>query len=367
MSNLERPYNILIAKAGVENTATGLGDLKEGEIILIKQDGTIYANASDSFDTTEFIYVVQGTAAGEAPKYSAKIKGASIKSYVAASYAAAVEQVSFVGNNGAAGVGSIEGGDSGIVNGQEYSLHVVIKGADKDLYSKRQLRKSFSYVADASGTEEEVVDGLYAAIVGDASFSDAAAASVKAGAVIEVSKVTDGTNFGLKFEGLAITPKAQDEYEQVIFEIGLDKGFTAATRLAELGYAYLDGAAPAAETPSANASNVPSRGTGTYQAVKDLEEFAQGFQGITNKVGFPVADYPKYAVSGMDYDLIIIEHESVHASGNLEQSVTAPLKTIIALPEDSRDTATDKAGTVLLTELNDYLASVPGAFPNVSV
>ena len=362
MSNLERPYNILIAKAGVENDATGLADLAEGEIILIKQDGTIYANASDSFATTEFIYVVQGTAAGEAPKYSAKIKGASIKSYVAASYAAANEQVSFVGNNGAAG--SIEGGDAGIVNGQEYSLHVVIKGADKDLYSKRQLRKSFSFVADASGTEEEVVDGLYAAIAGDAAFSDAAAASVKAGALIEVSKVTDGSNFGLKFEGLAITPKAQDEYEQVIFEIGLDKGFTAATRLDELGYVYLNGAAP---TTSGASSEVPSRGAGTAQAVKDLEEFAQGFQGISNKRGFPVADYPKYAVAGMDYDLIIIEHDSVHASGNLEQSVTAPLKTIIALPEASRDGATAKAGAVLLPELNDYLASVPGAFPNVSV
>lgn len=367
MSNIERPYNILIAKAGVENSANGLADLKEGEIILIKQDGTIYEKATDSFATSEFIYVVQGTAAGEAPKYSAKIKGDKVTAVKAASHAAATEQVSFIGNNGAAG--SIEGGNSGIVNGQEYSMHIVIKGVDKDLYSKRQLRKSFSFVADASGTELEVRDGLVKVLVSDPAFSDGAAASVKAGAVIKVSKVDDGTNYGIKLEGLAVVAKTKDEYEQVIFEIGLDKGFTAATRLAELGYIYLNGAAPVAEADLtlATSSKLPSKGVGTAQLVKDMEEFAQGFQGISNKTGFPVADYPKYAVSGMDYDLVIIEHESVHASGNLEQSVVAPLMSIIALPKASRDGAAAKAGAVLLPELNDYMASVPKGFAAVSV
>lgn len=350
MSNIERPYKILIAKSGVTQDANELASLAEGELILLKQNGDRYDSTdANKADGSEFIYVVQGTAAGEAPKYSAKIKKAGIKSVVASTGAAAVEQVSFIGNNGAAG--SIEGGDNGIVNGQEYSMHVVIKGADKDLYSKRQLRKSFSFVADASGTELEVRDGLFNVIVADAAFSDVSAASVKPGAVIEVSKVDDGSNYGIKLEGLAIVAKAQDEYEQVIFEIGLDQGFTAATRLAELGYAYLDGAAPAAETPGANASNVPSRGAGTLQLVKDMEEFGQGFNGISNKVGFPVADYPKYAVAAL-YDLIIIEHESVHASGNLEQSIVAPLMTIVAIPTGDAGVAAFK------TALNDYTANI---------
>jgi hypothetical protein len=355
MSNLERPYKILIQKnATIEHDATSPANLEEGEIMVIGADGNALAGA---LSTSEYIQIVQGTADG--PKFSDKIFGANVKAFKGSSYAAAVEQETFIGSNGV--TGDIEGGDSGVAVGEEFSLHVVIKGFDKDLYSKRQLRKSFSHTASA-GTEEELRDGLFAAIVGDDAFQDNVTA--KAGALIEIEKTTAGGNFGIKFTALAQTASSLDEGEQVVFEVVLDKGFTSATRLDELGYVYLNGAAP---TATGATSVVPVKGTGTYQAVKDLEEFAQGFQGITNKVGFPVADYPKYAEAAANYDVVVIEHDHVHASGNLEQSVAAPAMTIIALLEASTDAATAKGGAVVSGLLNTYMASCPGAFANISL
>lgn len=349
MSNLERPYKILIGKGGVTHDATDMSDLAEGELAIVKQDGTLLG-AGETIANSEFIYIAQGTATLGEPKFSDKIFGAQIKKYSGSSYAAANEQLSYVGYNETAG--DIE--DNSVAIGEEFSLHLVIKGFDKDLYSKRQLRKSFSYVAEAA-TQESVANGLKAALVGDDFIQDGA--TPKAGALIRVDVVNSGSDYGLKFEALAQTPNSLDEAEQVIFEIGLDKGFTSATRLDELGYIYEDGNAPVA-----GSSEVPVKGTGSYQAVRELEEFAQGFQGITNKVGFPVSDYPKYAEAGVNYNLYVIEHDHVHASGNLEQSVAAPAMTIIAA-------VTADAGSKAYLEgrLNPYAASAPGAFANVTL
>jgi hypothetical protein len=342
MSNLERPYKILIGKDGIEANATGLANLEVGEIAVIEKDGTILAGA---LSTTEYIQIVQGTVDG--PKFSDKIYGASVKAYKGASFAAAVEQISMIGYNGNAG--DIEGGSVAV--GEEFSFHVVIKGFDKDLYSTRQLRKSFSYVAEAA-TQASVADGLKARLVGDAAFQDGATA--KAGALIRVDVLSSGANRGIKLTALAQVPGKLDEGEQVIFEIGLDKGFTAATQIDELGYIYLDGAAP---TATSTQSVLPVKGTGTYQAVKDMEEFAQGFQGISNKRGFPVKDYPSYAVEGQAYNILVIEHDHVHASGNLEQSISAPAMTIVAFADG--DSATLKAGVVVTQLLDTYMASCP--------
>lgn len=344
MSNLERPYKILIGKDGVEADATGLADLEVGEIAVIEKDGTILAG---DLSTTEYIQIVQGTVDG--PKFSDKIYGANVKAYKGASFAAAVEQVSYIGYNGA--TGDIEGGSVAV--GEEFSFHVVIKGFDKDLYSTRQLRKSFQYVAEAA-TQASVADGLKARLVGDAAFQDGATA--KAGALIRVDVLSSGANRGIKLTALAQVPGKLDEGEQVSFEIGLDKGFTAATRLAELGYEYLAGATTL-EAAGATDSIVPVKGTGTYQAVKDMEEFAQGFQGISNKRGFPVSDYPSYAVEGQAYNILVIEHDHVHASGNLEQSIAAPAMTIVAFADG--DSATLKAGVVVTQLLDTYMASCP--------
>jgi hypothetical protein len=355
MSNLERPYKILIQKnAVIEHDATKPELLEVGEIMVIGADGNVLAGAlSDS----EYIQIVQGTVDG--PKFSDKIYGANVKAFKGAAYAPAEEQVSYIGYNGA--TGDIEGGSVAV--GEEFSFHVVIKGFDKDLYSTRQLRKSFQYVAEAA-TQASVADGLKARLVGDAAFQDGATA--KAGALIRVDVLSSGNDRGIKLTALAQVAGKLDEGEQVSFEIGLDKGFTAATRLAELGYEYLAGATTL-ETAGAVDSVVPVKGTGTYQAVKDLEEFAQGFQGITNKRGFPVKDYPSYAESAATYDVVVIEHDHVHASGNLEQSVAAPAMTLIALLEAGTDGATLKGGAVVSGLLNTYMASCPGAFANISI
>ena len=95
MSNLERPYKILIGTAGVASTTADVANLAVGELAVVKADGNILAGG---LSTAEYIQIVQGTADG--PKFSDRIYGANVKSYKGSAFADAVEQKSFVGYNG---------------------------------------------------------------------------------------------------------------------------------------------------------------------------------------------------------------------------------------------------------------------------
>jgi len=343
MSQLERNQKVLVSK-DVTVDATSLANLAEGELAVLKPDMT-FLTAGETIADAPYIYIVQGTDTLGDPKFSQKITGKQVVNYSGSERAAAAEQVTYIGDNGTTGA------ILPVSNSTEYSLHIVFK-EDKVAFSERQLRRSFHYTTDATATAAEIMNAFVALINADSICKTRVTAATSTG----------GGNQGIKLTGKAQTYKKIDGYEQVYFEVSLDLGFTRATPVDELGYIYVNGADPT----STNSNSVsPSRGVGTYALVTDLEVFALGHNGITNRTKFPIPDGASntYAVSTESYDMYVIDHNDKHASADANGHISSPLQTIIAVPYD----AAAGNGGALEALLNPWMASCPGNFAPVTL
>lgn len=422
----QKVYQILIGD-GANSAApiTSVANIANGDIAVVKRDMTILT-AGETISDSDVIYVAQGTANG--PIFSAPILGASVSKYEGQSYATKSKQTVHVGyNRGSAA--SIN-----VANDTEYSLSIIIKH-DKQIWSKRQLRRVFSYVSDSTATAKEICENLAALIIKEARLGNPAFS------YLDVTVVGDGTGdnttatvngetvkyhdiTGVTKVGLEITSKEEafnglDKYERVYFEVKLSSGFDATTVVTE--------------TQSAK------YGSGEYGQIYDLEKFAQGYKGITNYRKFPIPTPTYYAsttgsntssvangiavVAGDDevtfdaghsvvagnlititdsaagvgtyevkyfisanvavltsafagttdanadytvkefYDMIVIDHADNAVSGEINgRTVAAPKRTIVAMPAGA---ATQSNAVLAL--LNPYMASVPGAFANISL
>ena len=342
MSQLERNRIVLIGK-DVNITATNLGNLAEGELCVLKQDGTLLT-AGETISDTPYITIVRGGATTGDHYFSQKITGANVKRWKGSEYAAAVEQVTYIGSDGA------NGSISPVTDSTEYTLHIIFKN-DKTVFSEHQERRSFSYTSSSSADQQEIADAFVELINADAVCKD----------YLTASETNNGADYGIKLLAKAQTYSKNDGYEQINFEVALDDAFTNATRIDEKGYVYLNGATP---TTVGSTSVAPDPGVGTYELVCDMENFALGQRGLTNRTGFPTpSGLDLMAEATEKYDIYVIAHDDIHASANLNGYVESPLATIIAIPYD----AAAGNGGALEALLNPWLNSCPRAFAPVTL
>jgi hypothetical protein len=337
--NTKRPFHVFVGR-NVTADATGVANLDNGEIIFIKRNGNMLAPGDTIADSDGFS-IMQGTATLGDIEVSGFIQGKNITKWEGKSYAAPVEQVIYIGNNGT--VGDIE--DSTLLNETLYALTIVFK-FDKDILPCRQDRYTFEYTTDASATVAELVLAFVAAINAHPYCSQ----FVVAAAV--------GANIGISLTGLAQTYNENSGYKQTTFDVFLDEAFTQATWIDSYGYIKVDGAAP---TTTNAVSIAPVPGVGTYALLNDLEEYAQGYKGVFNKTHWPVPSYPTYGVSGATYDVYVIEHEHNHQGVELQGQTTSPRKEYIFIP------AGTALGTYVESVLNPYMASTPKQFSAVTL
>ena len=323
-------------KVFVSNKATAQANttpatLVEGEIIFLKEDGTALA-AGETLADSAVITPVLGTDVLGSPKYGQPIQGRNVRKYNGKAYAAAVEQVSFIGANGSQGAISV---------GTEttFSLHIEFL-QEVGLYSERQHRRSFEVTYAATPTVATLIADLVALINAD----EEAKKYVVAASV--------GGNTGISLTGLAQAYKALDGYEQVSFKISLDKGFTTATQLDEFG-ALAQGAAGTANSVK------PTPGVGTYGLGATLEEASLGFDGALNRTGFPIPTPYKAAVAGANYNVYVIEYDDVHESASFDSKIASPAVLVIAAEASAVASSPDE---LLGDILDPYMASTPGNF-----
>ena len=102
------------------------------------------------------------------------------------------------------------------------------------------------------------------------------------------------------------------------------------------------------------------RGYGSWETVRDMEKHAQAYEGVSNRVWFPVIKPQMRTVKGAEYDLINIEHDRVYRSPDNQYNKETSLATVIALENGAAQ------GTGILTTLNTWMASLPKAFDAVT-
>ena len=326
-------YKILIGKDVARTAGATVAGLADGEIAIVKSDMTIMV-PNETISDSDYCYIVQGTPAGVAPRFSAKIQGLNVEKWEGTSHAPAVQQVSVIGAiNG--GAGSINA-----VNSVEYVISLIFT-YDKVIGSERQLVRRFHYTTDAVASQQEVAQAMAALINTDDVASTLVSAAAAAGGA--------PPDWGITLTGLPQTYAVIDGYEQVTWKIALDGGFNDG------------GTTTLAVASGAGGSTTPVYGSGTYEHVSDLERAALGYDGVTNLMKFPVPAYPVYAASGTTYDIYAVMHSDKHSTANLNKDGYSPEMTLVAMPVGAGQQAAFEG------EINPWMNSCPGNFPAVAL
>lgn len=344
--SLHSTPRVLISNNTAVTAGTNLSNLALGELAFLKPNGAFLASGNTLADAAT-IQPVLGRGAGKAPKFGPVIQGRNIKRYEGKSGAAAVQQVTFIGSNTV--TGAISPLLAGTVSAPAiYSLHINFT-FDKELYSERQNRRSYSVSYTTTPTQLKVATDFAALINAD----------VEANKFVVAAVTTQAGNNGISLTGKVQAYNPLVGYELVRFTTSLDLGFDNSTRIDENGYVHLNGAA---HTVTGATSTPASPGAGTYELVADLEEFSIGYDGALNRTKFPVPAAEKFAASGTaPYDLYVIEFEDVHASASLNGTVSSPETVIIAVNDGTLNQG------AIQTLLNAYMASTPANFAALSL
>ena len=124
------------------STITSLAQIKKGDLFLIKENGTIVANASAAKLIPKFekVTIALGLADGEA-RLSSPIQGNTVSQYIGKSYVAPVESVKLIGPGIQA------------TNGKEYKFRIIIKD-DNRVHGQRPTIIDFN--GTANGSQEDL-------------------------------------------------------------------------------------------------------------------------------------------------------------------------------------------------------------------
>ncbi len=390
--NISRTSNVQITDRSA--TATYIAN---GEIVVLDETDAVLA-PGDTYSDSKYIRIAQGRGATEPLNFSLRIDGAGVTKFSGASYSAAQEQITSIGYNGTSG--SIDA-----INANDYKVSVIYKH-NKDMWSEQLNKRVYRYTSDLTATQQEIaadltkqivadpfkaviaerlVDGTFTALSNNATVTNGAtlvtsnAHGLSVGSVVRI----DGTTGTTPAYVVASVPTANTFHLDVPYQgasgtvlaanIGAMSAITAwGIRLTgaaipfEVGlYKYLKAIF---EVKITNFGNTPvttsqesNKGIGAWQSVAELEWFAYGFDGITNRIGHPVPAGRTDVVSGANYDVITIEWVNTHKSYPVSGVKPAKNLLYIFIVENAAQT------TDVLAQLNPWMASVPGAFATVTV
>ena len=330
---LNRVNKVLIGKSVVGNGTILYGtshDFEAGEIAILDKNMTLLAPGS-TINDTDTIYIAEiqvGTydVVGETGVsvtginkllISDPIVGNSIKSYSGRSYSAAVEQVVTITPTLTPVVGT------------EYVLRIVYTDTRE---KPGQVTATYRVVA-----------------------TDATLATLLAAFVAQINKhvqrrvVATGGSTDIVLTGRVMpydvtdSVDSIDEYYQVNFKVFLTS--------ANWG---------TATTPIVYTTK-PFPGNGTWKLVRDREKFAQGYKGITNRIWFPILTPSMRTVASTNYDCIVIESELSVRTADNQYIKSQPITTELYVVDGASQEST------ILSILNPWMASCPGAFAAISL
>lgn len=390
--NISRTSNVQITDRSA--TATYIAN---GEIVVLDETDAVLA-PGDTYSDSKYIRIAQGRGATEPLNFSLRIDGAGVTKFSGASYSAAREQITSIGYNGTSG--SIDA-----INANDYKVSVIYKH-NKDMWSEQLNKRVYRYTSDLTATQQEIAADLTKQIVADPfkaviaerlvagtgatpnagnyTFTNGSTTitmplgALSVGAIVRVGITTTSAAYvvvatptatsavlDVAYQGATATLAAV-AIQTVAIATAWGIRLTGAAIPFEVGlYKYLKAIF---EVKIANFGNTPvttsqesNKGIGAWQSVAELEWFAYGFDGITNRIGHPVPAGRTDVVSGANYDVITIEWANTHKSYPVSGVKPAKNLLYIFIVDGAAQT------TNVLAQLNPWMASVPGAFDTVTV
>jgi hypothetical protein len=387
---LNRVNRVLVTNTEADNTGTSIATIINGDLLILNKafsnlTGSPTATSAADNDT---IYIAQGIAAGNAVM-SLPIQLKNVTSVKRSAYSAPAEEVLHLGYNGT-------DGDVTSANSTEFTLILLFKD-DQRVQPQRQTRQVYSYVSTASATDLEIAAAFARKINADKSVNTSVSAVVISNGTTSASGQTATVTNGSKtvtFGGaVTIATGAYVYIKGATYlvktgvtagtSITLDTPYQGVTGTVASGttYATQNGVLSAVtlagiqitgkaityngidlyqkvnfdaslypETGDVITSRITTKmayGIGYWQQVRDLEYFAQGYLGVSNRTAFPVASVPATrAVSSNTYNLLTIEHTAKH-QGDLQGQYEAPQATVLAFYSASAPTKSTKETTLI--------------------
>jgi len=326
-------------------SASASQNVAEGEVFVTDKNGSLL-NSSSTISDSDIIYIgvgtretydvtlPNGTAVSDLRKikWSNPIEGNRVKGFKGLSGdSSATEAQATIDIDGASSFTPVVG--------EEYVVRVVYKEVSEH---PGQFVQEFRVIADST-TSSNLTDAFVSKINKDN----------------ESRVVASNSSNDLQLVGKDVsdeTKDAIDEYRQVNFEVFLKMGYSASD---SSGW----------DDVSVTYDNNPHPGNGNPKIVRDREKHAQGYEGITNRVHFPVIS-PELNVDMSNwYDSIIIEHDKSYIAADNQYEKEAPLTTEIYIPTgaDQTSTAPTSGHDAVLNVLNPWMASTPKDLNNVTV
>jgi hypothetical protein len=406
---LNRVNRVLVTNVEADNTGTTIPTIINGDILILNRANAVLTGTPTITSAVDnnIIKIAQGIATGKAI-VSHDIDLRNISSVRRMVYTAPAEQVTYTGYNGTSGaLGSVSGAFP--LNSTEYFLTFVMKDDQRVAASMRQSRRKFNYVSAPSGDTAQtiaatlvrhanrdkfiapyissvlVTDGTFTALTNSAAVVNASkivtstahglsagdfvriggtgttipvykVASITSSSVFvldtpyqgatatvasaNIGKMTVIVSVGIQSTGLVVAYNGIDLYQKVSFDMGVySEGYVAET---------------------VTYSTVLNYGQGFWQQVRDMEYFAQGYLGFSNRVQFPVSTIPATrAVLNNTYNVVVIEHVDVH-TGDLQGAMRSPVTTVIPFYSSTAPTASTKETTFM--SILSSLAESAGVF-----
>lgn len=350
----QKDINLFFIGADVNKGGATIATMNDGEIGIFTPAGARVTEATAA--TVDKFIIVKKTANSGVPLVSGVINKNNIKTAVRKVYAAAVNQVTYIGYNGS--TGSID-----VTNDNHYHVRVNLRQGLTSNHGGLYLKHAF-YNSDASATQLEIASNLHTSLINEFSkeadkviktqmlCNDAGVATAgtvdvvtgskyiyasvpgdfEVGGLVRLGTATTAPVYKVEsITGSNIKLNAPVTETSAQYAIAAAEGVTAALaaaasyglKLTTVPSAYKVGKLEndlRAETfevtlegfdTTVLSTTAGNSGTGTERQVKSMEWFFQGNEGNIYRMGEPYIDPIRSEASG-NYDLIDIITEEIY-------------------------------------------------------
>lgn len=379
------------------NDPSAAGYILDGEILVVGQDGYT-VDATPTYTEHKKIKLVQRF--NNSLYFTPFINGVDITNWKGRAYAADTFRTECIGFNGTSG-------SFDITTPTEHFIFKITSEFEDTMYRTRDYTRTYVYTADTptkiglasailkqgskdwvmgsgkvifemlvndagvdttftttvtKGSARVVFSGAHGLVVGDV-FRPLSGTATTACYVVKTVISTTVLDMTSAYTGTSGTGNASEKVTVGANEVGIRvTAFDTDEFSPDLSSSRLNNFSISLVnfgTSTRTVSALSKRGSGAYRRVAELEHQHVANDGATNYSTFPLDTARKFAASGTNYDIMWFPFSGKSDPSLIQAQTPRDQAVLIAMPTGGA------AYTALRTSLNQYMLSLPLAFPNV--